>query len=238
MRPTRIEQPAEQDRAEHVARRERQDVPADPIRRRLIEVGQDQRIGEEDRVIEKCLRRHQAQTHQRALAIGHEQSARDFGKRRVVAHAQPDFWLRPQVSWRRNCASIPRTTSSAACGKPCVTSQRGLSGIQSRITRITSPIVAPIRKASRQPIAGLMNAGSSNTREPPAPMAAPTQKLPLIKRSVQPRNRAGISSWIVELMAVYSPPMPAPVRIAERDKAERIPGEARSGGRQKDRPPA
>jgi hypothetical protein len=33
----------------------------------------------------------------------------------------------------------------------------------------------------------------------------------LITRSVQPRTRAGTSSWIVELMAVYSPPMPAPV---------------------------
>src|SRR3984957_18836772 len=47
-----------------------------------------------------------------------------------------------------NCASMRRTTASAACGKPCVTSQRGLSGIQSRMTKITSPIVAPIRNAS------------------------------------------------------------------------------------------
>ena len=42
-------------------------------------------------------------------------------------------------------------------------------------------------------------------------MAAPTQKLPLITRSLQPRTRAGISSWMVELIAAYSPPMPAPV---------------------------
>ena len=48
--------------------------------------------------------------------------------------------------------------------------------------------------------------------EPAAPSAAPIQKVPLMTRSVQPRTRLGISSWIVELMAVYSPPMPAPVR--------------------------
>src|SRR5580693_9307892 len=51
---------------------------------------------------------------------------------------------------RVNCASMLRTTASAACGKPCVTSQRGLSGIQNRMTKITSPIVAPIRNASRE----------------------------------------------------------------------------------------
>ena len=42
-------------------------------------------------------------------------------------------------------------------------------------------------------------------------MAAPIQKLPLITRSHQPRTRAGISSWMVELIAAYSPPIPAPV---------------------------
>ena len=47
---------------------------------------------------------------------------------------------------------------------------------------------------------------------PTAPSAAPIQKLPLMTRSVQPRTRAGISSWMVELIAAYSPPMPAPVR--------------------------
>ena len=43
-------------------------------------------------------------------------------------------------------------------------------------------------------------------------MAAPIQKLPLMARSVQPRTRAGVSSWMVELIAAYSPPMPAPVK--------------------------
>ncbi len=48
--------------------------------------------------------------------------------------------------------------------------------------------------------------------EAPLANAAPTQKLPLMTRSVQPRRRAGTSSWIAELIALYSPPIPAPVR--------------------------
>ena len=55
-----------------------------------------------------------------------------------------------------------------------------------------------------------------------SPSAAPTQKLPLMTRSVQPRTRAGMSSWIVELMAVYSPPMPAPVRNRKRQKLQKF----------------
>ena len=58
--------------------------------------------------------------------------------------------------------------------------------------------------------------------EPAAPSAAPIQKLPLMTRSVQPRTRLGISSWIVELMAVYSPPMPAPVRKRKTTKLQRF----------------
>jgi hypothetical protein len=40
----------------------------------------------------------------------------------------------------------------------------------------------------------------------------PSQNEPLIVRSTRPRTRAGISSSMAELMAAYSPPMPAPVR--------------------------
>jgi hypothetical protein len=58
--------------------------------------------------------------------------------------------------------------------------------------------------------------------DPNAPMAAPIQNVPLITRSLQPRTRAGISSWMVELMAVYSPPMPAPVRNRNRQKLHRL----------------
>ena len=45
-----------------------------------------------------------------------------------------------------------------------------------------------------------------------APPAAPIQNEPLITTSIRPRYWAGISSSIAELIAAYSPPMPAPVR--------------------------
>ncbi len=41
-------------------------------------------------------------------------------------------------------------------------------------------------------------------------------------RSVQPRTRAGISSWMVELIAAYSPPMPAPVMKRNSRKLHRF----------------
>ena len=45
-----------------------------------------------------------------------------------------------------------------------------------------------------------------------APPAAPIQNEPLMAMSTRPRYCAGISSSIAELIAAYSPPMPAPVR--------------------------
>ena len=80
-----------------------------------------------------------------------------------------------------------------------------------RSSSTTSPITPPTTKAARQPIEGGRKAGSSATTAPSAPSAAPIQKLPLITRSVKPRLRAGISSWIVAFTAEYSPPIPAPV---------------------------
>ena len=67
-----------------------------------------------------------------------------------------------------------------------------------------------------------MTDGSSRTIDPAAPIAAPIQKLPLMTRSVQPRTRAGTSSWIAELMAVYSPPMPVPVKKRNSTKLQKL----------------
>jgi hypothetical protein len=90
-------------------------------------------------------------------------------------------------------------------------SQRGLSGIQRRKKITTSPSVAPIPNASRQPSQTGSQRGSSSTIVAAEPSAAPIQYEPLIIKSTRPRTRAGISSSIAELMAAYSPPMPAPV---------------------------
>ena len=50
-----------------------------------------------------------------------------------------------------------------------------------------------------------------------APAAAPIQKDPLMAMSIRPRYLAGMSSSMAELIAAYSPPMPAPV-IARQTK--------------------
>ena len=52
----------------------------------------------------------------------------------------------------------------------------------------------------------------SSTIESAAPAAVPSQNEPLMIRSTVPRTRAGISSSMAELIAAYSPPMPAPVK--------------------------
>ena len=74
----------------------------------------------------------------------------------------------------------------------------------------------PTRKTSRQPYCAGMIAGSRNTSEAAAPIAPPIQNEPLMARSVRPRKRAGMNSWMVELTAEYSPPIPAPVRKRNR----------------------
>ena len=45
-----------------------------------------------------------------------------------------------------------------------------------------------------------------------APTAAPAQYEPFTASETVARTRAGTSSSIAELIAAYSPPMPAPVR--------------------------
>ena len=50
-------------------------------------------------------------------------------------------------------------------------------------------------------------------------------------RSTRPRTRAGISSSIAELIAAYSPPMPAPVKKRQRKKYQAVEGEGRRDGR-------
>ena len=84
----RVEQPSEQHRTEEVAGGEGQDVPADPVRRHLVEVDQDQRVGEEDRVVEERLRRHQREADPGPLPVGLE-GGKHLGERRVAALAQP-----------------------------------------------------------------------------------------------------------------------------------------------------
>lgn len=63
-----------------------------------------------------------------------------------------------------------------------------------------------------------MMRGSSSTKLSALPAIVPSQYVPLIERSTQPRRRDGISSSIVELIAAYSPPIPIPVNARKTAK--------------------
>lgn len=91
-------------------------------------------------------------------------------------------------------------------------SQRGLSGTCRRTIKIMIASVPPSPNASRQPISGLTRVGSSSGSVSSAPPAAPSQYEPLITTSTRPRYALGISSSMAELIAAYSPPIPAPVK--------------------------
>ena len=88
-------------------------------------------------------------------------------------------------------------------------SHRGLSGTARRSTTITIASTGPMRKAIRQSRPGLMAPESRGTWIAAA-IAAPAQYVPLTAMSVWPRYRAGMSSSMAELIAAYSPPIPAP----------------------------
>ena len=84
--------------------------------------------------------------------------------------------------------------------------------------------------ASRQPMSGPEQAGIEQHHRARGTQCRADPEAAVDERSVQPRIRAGISSWIAELMAVYSPPMPAPVKKAEEGEAPEVPGKRRGGG--------
>ena len=67
-----------------------------------------------------------------------------------------------------------------------------------------------MKKPIRQPMLIGSRLGLSRKIEAAAPIMAPAQYVPLTAMSVRPRYRAGISSSIAELIAVYSPPIPVP----------------------------
>ena len=96
--------------------------------------------------------------------------------------------------------------------------QRGLSGTLRRTSRMTRPKTAPRPNASRHPKSLAKKFSLSRNTDRAAPKAVPSQKEPLMIRSTRPRIRAGISSSMAELMAAYSPPMPAPVKKRQAKK--------------------
>ena len=121
--------------------------------------------------------------------------------------------------------SIWATSVSASWSRPWMNSQRGLSGTCRRTIRMAIPRTAARKNAIRQPTS-VANSALSRISDAPEPSAVPTQNEPLMIRSTVPRTRAGISSSMAELIAEYSPPMPAPViarQMANHAKLEAKP---------------
>jgi len=85
-----VEQRAEQDRAEEVAERERDDVVADVVRLRVHQVRQHEAVREEDRVVGEGLRAHHRQAEHRAAAVAREHRARDLSEPRRLARLDLD----------------------------------------------------------------------------------------------------------------------------------------------------
>ncbi len=113
--------------------------------------------------------------------------------------------------------SMSVTIRSASSSRPWMNSQRGLSGTLRRTSSTPRASTAPSANAARQPISGSITVSSVSGMVSSAPTPAPTQNEPLIAMSMRPRYFAGISSSMAELIAAYSPPMPAPV-IARHTK--------------------
>ncbi len=129
------------------------------VRRDAVELGQHQRVGEEDRVVEERLRRHQRRGRPGALrgSVGTERRrhpAAGCGRGCAAANAAPSATGGSRRRRARKRASIPATTASASVSRPWITSQRGLSGIHIRRRTRRAPSAAPMTKASRQPRSG------------------------------------------------------------------------------------
>ena len=85
--PHRVEQPPENQGPEKIADREREDVIADAFVGHAVEAREHQRIGEEDRVVEKGLRCHQHQAERAAAAIARDEKPEDLAPRDAVQRA-------------------------------------------------------------------------------------------------------------------------------------------------------
>ena len=76
-------------------------------------------------------------------------------------------------------------------------------------------------KAARQPQSGGKKPGSQKCDRAARAQRRAEPEAAVDRESVRPRKRAGINSWIAELIAVYSPPMPAPVKKRKAAKLQR-----------------
>ena len=83
----------EQQRPAEITERERQDVAPDMLRGDVVEAGEDEGIGEEDRVIEEGLRGDEGEPQHRASAMCREQGAHDRAEAGMAATADAQLSL-------------------------------------------------------------------------------------------------------------------------------------------------
>src|SRR5262245_66535524 len=84
----RVEKTADQHRAKKISDGEWKEIQTDPIGGDTVKVDQNKSVGKKNRVVEKCLRCHEAQTDEGATAVVLEKSLIDQPKRRRLAGAQ------------------------------------------------------------------------------------------------------------------------------------------------------
>ena len=89
LRPIELKEAAEDQGTERIAKRERQDVPADLIGGHIIKIRQHKSISEENRVIKERLCAHERQSQKSSCPEGDEERLDDLAKRRVCTRVQP-----------------------------------------------------------------------------------------------------------------------------------------------------
>ena len=198
-----------------------QPVWVDPQERR-----QAVAVGEEEGVVEKRLSDEQRQAEHRALRVEREDRLGDLTRADGLALPDREGLRDARQVLPVSSSTVPsmsRTIFSASSSRPWMNSQRGLSGTFSPHEQ--HPAGEHGSERERQPPAELLvvtMVGSSSGIVSSAPAAAPTQNDPLMAMSMRPRYFAGISSSIAELIAAYSPPMPAPVMNAAGEVPGRV----------------
>src|ERR1700730_13223640 len=90
-----------------MAKREGKNVPADIVRRDIIEIRENERIGEKNCVIKEGLRHHESKRHKGADSESDEKRMKDFPQRRVRTWAQPHWRERRSVLKTRSMEAEP-----------------------------------------------------------------------------------------------------------------------------------
>ena len=216
---------------------------ARPGRRARRRTASDQRVGEEDRVVEERLRQSSARGRARRAAVV-------CGHRTGRSRAKPSRSAPRSITIGAPCGSADRRAACdlrARCRRRPARPRR--AGRAEQPARALRDVAADeddgepeqrrrAERRARQPRAIAKHRGSSSSERASAERGA--HPVAAVDREVgPPRTRAGISSSMAELIAAYSPPMAAPVRkrkMAKLRSPRRAPQRACRPGRRRASP--